>query len=67
MATYNTREEFAEKAGWEGGLLDFIFDYGVSVDDIPEEDTELREALAAVLALKPAVERLEALLPEGSL
>lgn len=61
---YANRQELADKADYEGGILDLVFGYGVGLDDIPEDDTELREALADVLAAKPAIARLEALLPE---
>ena len=64
MRKYENRQEFADKADYEGGLLEFVFGYGVDVEDLPEDDTELREALAEVLKVKPAIERLEALLPE---
>lgn len=64
MARYDTRQEVADKADYEGGVLGFVFGYGLSVDDLPEADLELREALRDLLACKPAIERFERLLPE---
>jgi hypothetical protein len=64
VSRYENRQEIADKADWEGGLLDFIFGYGLEVADCPEGDDELREAVAEVLKLKPAIDRLEKLLPE---
>lgn len=64
MARYDSRQEVADKADYEGGPLDLVFGYGLSVDDLPEDDTELREALRDLLACRPAIERFEALLPE---
>lgn len=64
MTRYASRQELANKADWEGGILDMLFGYGLSVDDVPEDDVELREAIAACLAAKPAIAHLESLLPE---
>lgn len=64
MSKYQNRQEVADKADWEGGLLDFIFGYGLHLDELPEGDVELRNAVADVLAVGPALERLKALLPE---
>lgn len=62
--SYATRAEVAEKVGWEGGIIDAV-EYGLTVDDMPEGDTELREAWNALLTawrglipLEEAVERL---------
>lgn len=40
---YDNREELAGKIDWEGGLEDAL-DYGIKLDDLPEDDTELRTA-----------------------
>lgn len=64
MARYENRQELANKIDYEGGLLGFIFGYGIKLDDLPEDDQELRDAVAEVLKAKPSIERLEALLPE---
>lgn len=61
---YESRQELSSKADYEGGILDMLFGYGLSVDDVPEDDVELREAIAACLAAKPAIAHLESLLPE---
>lgn len=64
MARYESRQEIADKADWEGGTLDLVFGYGLSVEDLPEDDQELRDALTELLALRPAIDRFNNLLPE---
>lgn len=64
MVRYPTRQDFANASDWEGGLLDFVFGYGVAPEDVPESDTELREAIEAVIACGPAIEHLRSLLPD---
>lgn len=64
MAKYESRQEVADAADWEGGTLDFVFGYGLSVEDLPEDDSELRDALTELLALRPVIERFNSLLPE---
>lgn len=63
-SAYRSRQEVADKADYEGGVLDFVFGYGLSVDDLPEDDMELRDALAALLAMRPALDHFKDLLPE---
>lgn len=43
--TFATRQEVADKVNWEGDL-EAALDYGLRVDDMPENDAELREAWA---------------------
>lgn len=64
VSRYQSRQKFANKADWEGGILDFILGYGVDLEDLPEDDQELREAVSDILAIEPAVERLRQMLPE---
>jgi len=64
MATYENRQELADKADYEGGIEEMLFGYGLSPSDVSAEDIELREAIAAVLLAEPALERLRNLLPE---
>lgn len=47
--SYATRQEFAAKVNWEGGLEEFFLGYGCSLEDLPVDDAELREKVAAVL------------------
>ncbi len=61
---YESRQDLANKADYEGGILEMLFGYGLSVDDVPEDDQELRDAIAACLTIKPALDHLESLLPE---
>lgn len=60
--TYANRAELFDKTEWEGGLAEFIFGYGVGLEELPEGDTELREAFAEVLKAVPAFNRLEEML-----
>lgn len=39
----DTRQEVAKKIDWEGGLVAAI-EYGLTPDDMPEGDAELRDA-----------------------
>ena len=68
MSTYESRQELADKAAWEGGLLELITGYGLSVDDLPEDDYLLRATVFAVLQkwneMKHYYEELQAMLPE---
>lgn len=38
----DTRQEVAKKIDWEGGLVGAL-EYGLTEDDMPEGDAELRE------------------------
>src|SRR5690606_27568521 len=40
---YQTREQVAEKVDWEGGIPEAL-EYGLTVDDMPAGDEELRAA-----------------------
>lgn len=68
MVRYEDREEVSQKADYEGGALDFITGYGLSVDDLSEDDGELREALEAFLNAwsyaEVALDGFKDLLPE---
>lgn len=64
MSRYESRQEVADKADWEGGVLDFVFGYGLFVDELPEDDQELRDALTELLAMRPVIEKFKSLLPE---
>jgi hypothetical protein len=35
VSRYESREELADKAGWEGGPAELVFGYGLSPDDLP--------------------------------
>lgn len=64
MSAYGNRQELADKADWEGGIEDMLFGYGLSVDDVPEDDTELREAIGEALKARMWIEKIRSLLPE---
>ncbi|TDB90938.1 hypothetical protein E1264_03795 [Actinomadura sp. KC216] len=46
---FETRDEVASKVDWEGGF-DGALSWGIKVEDLPEDDTELREAWAELRA-----------------
>lgn len=64
---FENRQEVAGKIDWEGGILSSL-DYGLTDEDMPEGDTELREAWAELMAafsyVRSARQRVEMLLPE---
>lgn len=64
MATYESRQELADKADYEGGIAEMLFGYGLHPDDVPEDDVELREAIAEALKAGPWIEKINGLLPE---
>lgn len=59
MSRYESRQELANKSDYEGGILEMLFGYGLSVEDVPEDDQELRDAITACLTIKPALDHLE--------
>lgn len=64
MSYYRNRQDIANKADYEGGVLELVFGYGLFVEELPEDDIELREALEDLLKMRPVIERFNALLPE---
>lgn len=68
MARYENRQELANKIDHEGGIYDMLIGYGLTIEDLPEDDKALIAALSQVKILQPgfegAVERLKRLLPE---
>lgn len=44
---FESRRALANKINWEGGLMEAL-DYGIKTADMPEGDTELTEAWAAL-------------------
>jgi hypothetical protein len=63
-ARYPTRQALANKAEWEGGVLDMLFGYGLKPEDVPADDPELREAIAEALKAGVWIAKIERLLPE---
>lgn len=67
VEAFGSREELASKIHWEGGVLDAL-EYGVHAEAMPDGDTELANAWAALdLAweeLQAPLERVYALLPD---
>lgn len=37
---YNTESELNAKIEWEGGLIEAIFEYGISAEDLPRHTPE---------------------------
>jgi hypothetical protein len=50
---FESREALASKIEWEGGVLESV-DYGITVSDMPEGDTELEDLWAE---MEPAYEK----------
>ncbi len=63
MTLYESRQELADKADYEGGIVDMLFGYGLEPDDVPEDDVELRLAIAEALKAEPWIEKINAMLP----
>jgi hypothetical protein len=64
VTTYANRQDLANKAEWEGGIIDMLFGYGLKPEDVPEDDTELREAIAEALKAGRWIAKIENMLPE---
>ena len=65
MSDYKDRAAVVGKVEWEGGILGAL-DYGLRAEHLPENDTELRQAWAALeakyLEMTPLVDAVEKLL-----
>lgn len=68
MSAYESRAEVAAKIDWEGGFFEAVFGYGITLEDLPEDDPELREAWQEMMAawsyFGPKMMAVEALLPD---
>jgi hypothetical protein len=62
--SYDNCAEFSAKAYCEGGVLDIIFGYGVSIDELPKEDSRLKEIVVEFIKLSGLYRELMDLLPE---
>lgn len=66
--SFKSRQDFYTRISWEGGVLEGL-EYGFTVDDISEDDVELRAAWAALIqafeAVEPLVEYVNELLEES--
>lgn len=51
-----TDREFAQKVDWEGGVLSAIFDYGLSSEDLADDDSDLARALRLLEEVKDEFE-----------
>lgn len=61
--SYENAEDLGVKMSWEGGPADFIFSYGVSMEDLPADlPTEVRSAFGTLLGsqVKKAMDILDA-------
>ena len=65
MSSYTTRAEVLAKIDHEGGM-EGVLEYGLGVDDLPEDDIELRDAWRVMIQVWDAytskAEIVEALL-----
>lgn len=54
MSKYDDAEQLGNKMSWEGGAGEFIFGYGIKMEDLPDDLPEpVREAFATLL--QPAI------------
>jgi len=56
--TYKNRAEVTNKVDWEGGISGAL-EYGLTVDDMPPGDTELRDAWKRLEAAWKAFDAIE--------
>ena len=60
MRIYSDRQDLIDRIEWEGGIEDFFLHYGVKLEHLPPEDTELQDAVEkALIAMEPFVEALD--------
>lgn len=60
MSKYEHSAELGWKVDSEGGLPEFVFGYGVSIEDLPEDTpTPIRAYFRQILAVTPAIEAVE--------
>lgn len=66
---YTTRADVFGKVDWEGGI-DEVQRYGLSLEDLPEDDHELREAWQAMAdawaVYQPLSDKVYIMLEEGA-
>lgn len=56
--SFADREQVRDKVEWEGGITEAL-NYGLTVDDMPDGDAELREAWAKLIDAYAGLEPLE--------
>ena len=67
MTKYESMQELANKADWEGGIDELIFGYGLTLDELPDDASdEVRQLVGKLLGVKDALWRLQELMPEPS-
>lgn len=57
-----TPGEFYQKCDYEGGLLEAVFGYGLTADDLDDSDPGLKQAIRELAAIAPLVDRAKDLL-----
>ena len=64
---FKDRQELWDKIDWEGGVLEAV-EYGITVDWLPDGDSEIREAWQVLVdvykSLRPALNKVNSLLEE---
>lgn len=66
MLMYESWEELATKADYEGGILELIFGYGLSAEELPEQESVLAKLVLLFISLQGEFRSLSHLLPEPS-
>lgn len=57
-----TPGEWMAKADYEGGILDAVFGYGLTENDLSDQSGEFYEAVKELRALRPRIDELCAVL-----
>lgn len=60
MSKYPSREDLAEKADWEGGILELVFGYGMSQEELPDNTPgPVRDAFTRLFDIKSDVRTIQ--------
>lgn len=60
MSRYDSAADLAAKVDWEGGIEEAILNYGIPVDDLPDEvPNNIREAWGRVRAMDHDIRLIE--------
>jgi hypothetical protein len=57
---YESSQDLAYKVQWEGGFTAFVFDYGISEAELPDDlPADVREAAIRVISVRTAANKVE--------
>lgn len=64
MAKY-TKQSLANAIDWEGGIIDLVIDYGLDIDELPDDTPEyVIEAFLNIKKIDQDIETINEWLPE---